>query len=577
MLDQGSFIKKKWRQRQLQLLNTLEGWSYRLFGRFAPKFLANVFELKDMLQKAGIKIHPTTYVSLMFFVALLCVPVTILSIVFLFLFRFIPLIFLVPLPAFVMIAFIVVPMSMAGDRATALERDMPFAATYVTVMATGGIPPYLSFKRLSETELMPAMRKEAREITKDVELFGIDPLSAMEKASRQNPLNTFRDFAGGYASTVIIGGDVVHFLETKAQDIFKARAVKVKAAAERMGMLLETFIIVMVLMSLCFYILFSVDAIYSMGGGGLQSTMLMYTYVFTPILSVVFIYLAHGMQPKTPVTDMRPYKVFAASIIASVPILLLFTEFFGFIQTPLNRLIDLPTAIGIFLITSTAPAALVRGRISRKVFATEEGIANFLRDLTEVRKTGLAPEKCIESLSRRDYGEFSKELNRIAAKISWGVAVKKVIFDFVKRTRSWMSQIVMFLLMEAIDVGGGTIAMIESLAKFNMMTREVEKEKKASLRPYVLVPYFAAVLLVATTLMTLAFTSKTVTIGGAMKIDLSSITVLFSTSIMIHCYLIGLVAGKISEESVAAGFKHSVSLVIIAIVAAKFTPMLMSF
>jgi flagellar protein FlaJ len=301
----------------------------------------------------------------------------------------------------------------------------------------------------------------------------------------------------------------------------------------------------------------------------------MYTYIFTPMLSFVFIYLAHGMQPKTPVTDMRPYKVFAISIIASIPILLLLTGFLGFIKTPFDRSLDMPTTVGIFLITSTAPAALVRGRISRKIFATEEGIANFLRDLTEVRKTGLAPEKCIESLSRRDYGEFSKELNRIAAKISWGVSVKKVLFDFVKKTKSWMSQIVMFLLMEAIDVGGGTIAMVESLAKFNMMTREVEKEKKASLRPYVFVPYFAAILLVATTLMTLAFTAKTVSIGGAIKVDLSSLTTLFTTSVIIHSYLIGLVAGKISEESVAAGFKHSVLLVIISIIAAKFAPLLL--
>jgi flagellar protein FlaJ len=297
----------------------------------------------------------------------------------------------------------------------------------------------------------------------------------------------------------------------------------------------------------------------------------MYTYIFTPMLSFVFIYLAHGMQPKTPVTDMRPYKVFAISIAASIPILLLLTGFFGLIKTPLDRLIDLPTAIGIFLITSTTPAALMRGKISRKVFATEEGIANFLRDLTEVRKTGLAPEKCIESLSRRDYGEFSKELNRIAAKISWGVSVKKVLFDFVRKTKSWMSQIVMFLLMEAIDVGGGTIAMVESLAKFNMMTREVEKEKKASLRPYVLVPYFAAVLLVATTLMMLTFTDITTGIGGAAPKDFSSIKLTFTTSLMIHCYLIGLVAGKISEESVAAGFKHATLLVIIAIIAAKLT------
>jgi hypothetical protein len=39
--------------------------------------------------------------------------------------------------------------------------------------------------------------------------------------------------------------------------------------------------------------------------------------------------------------------------------------------------------------------------------------------------------------------------------------------------------------------------------------------------------------------------------------------------------LIGIVAGKISEESVAAGFKHGAILVIIAALAAKLVPMFM--
>ena len=110
----------------------------------------------------------------------------------------------------------------------------------------------------------------------------------------------------------------------------------------------------------------------------------------------------------------------------------------------------------------------------------EQGVASFLRDLAEVRKTGLSPEKCIESLSRRDYGVFTKELRKISSEISWGIPLKKVIMDFLGRTKSWMTQIVMFLLVETIDVGGGTIAMIESLARFNNLTQEVEKEKKMS-------------------------------------------------------------------------------------------------
>jgi len=557
----------------LPILSSLEGWAYRIFGQVSPKFLANVFEFKDYVEKAGIKMYPRTYVSLMFFTALLTVPVTVAALVLLYFYRFLPLIFLVPIPVFVMIGFLVMPMSMAGERASALEREIPFSATYITVMASGGIPPYMSFKRLSDVDLLPATRKESRDLVKDVEIFGMDPLTAMNTAAQKNPLDVFRDFVSGYASTVIIGGDVTHFLETKSQDIFRTRSARVKIAAERLGMLLETFIIIMVLMSLCFYILFSIDAIYSTGIAS-YSSMMLYTYVFTPLLSVVFIYLAHSMQPKTPVTDWRPYKVFAVSTLVAVLVFFLLTDFVGMVQIPfLHNAVDLPTAVAISLFISAAPPALIQGSISRKKLGTERGVTLFLRDLTETRKTGLSPEKCIESLSKRDYGAFSPELEKIASQLSWGVPVRRVFTDFVKRTKSWMTQIVMFLLVETIDVGGGTIPMIESLARFNTLTQEVEKEKKMSVRPYIFVPYFAAILLVATTLMTLVFTSQTMVIG-AVKIDLQSLTIIFTVSVIVHCYLIGLVAGKISEEAVSAGFKHSALLVLLAFIASKFVPMM---
>jgi flagellar protein FlaJ len=225
---------------------------------------------------------------------------------------------------------------------------------------------------------------------------------------------------------------------------------------------------------------------------------------------------------------------------------------------------------------SVVPPAIVHQKISSKKSSMEKGISNFLRDLTETRKTGLSPEACISNLSGRDYGAFSKELRKMSSDIGWGIPMRNVIMSFVKKTKSWMSQIVMFLLLEAVDVGGGTISMIESLARFNNMTQEVEKEKRMSVRPYMIMPYFGAILLVATTLMTLLFTTNTIAMGGvtsATSTNTDYLTLIFTVSVITHCYLIGLVCGKISEESLSAGFKHSALLVLIAIVASKVVPM----
>jgi flagellar protein FlaJ len=577
-------MRRLWQVRrscQLPLLESLEAWSFRFFGRLAPSFLKNVFEFKAYLEKAKIKIYPETYVSLMFFIAVLTLPVSIVSMAIVYFYGFVPIIFLIPLPFYVMAGFLVVPMSKASDRASNLEREMPFAAAYISVMASGGIAPYTSFKRLADVQLLPAMNGEAGEIIKDVEIFGIDPLTAIERAAKENPLDIFKDFLAGYASTVIIGGDIGHFLERKAEDIFKARAMRVKAAAERLGMLLETFIIVNVMMSLCFYIMFSVENIGVSGagaGGGSTSGIILYTYIFSPMLSMMFIYLAHSMQPKTPVVEMRPYKVFAVCGAIAIVVFMLLTNFMGLVEVPFfgsfQKTIDLPIAVAIALVLATAPAAVVNGRLSKKRNGIEQGVNSFLRDLTEVRKTGLSPEKCIESLSNREYGIFSKELRKISSEISWGIPLKKVITDFIKRTRSWMTQIVMFLLVETVDVGGGTIAMIESLARFNNLTQEVEKEKKMAVRPYVMMPYFAALLLVATTSMMLGFTTDTLGAAGTgPPKDLTAIRATFTTACIFHSYLIGIVAGKISEESIAAGFKHAAILAVVSVIAAKLVPM----
>ncbi len=571
----------------MPFLEKFEALSYRLFGRFTPYFLNNVFHVKGPLEKGRVKIYPETYISMMFFAAMLTLPVSVLAIVVVLLTRFIPLLILVPLPLFVVAGFLAVPSSNASDRSANLEREMPFAAAYISVMASGGIAPYTSFKRLSEVDLMPAMRSEARDIMKDVEVFGVDPLSALEGAAKKVPLDVFKDFLSGYASTVIIGGDIGHFLERKAEDIFKIRALRVKAAAERLGMLLETFIIVMVMMSLCFYILFAVQNIQTGSSTGTSlstySGILMYTYLFSPMLSVVFIYLAHSLQPKTPIVEMRPYKVFGVCSVIGIIVFLLLTNFMGTIPLPVFSTLqswglDLSIALAVALFITVAPAAIVDMRLSKAKNSMEEGITSFLRDLTEVRKTGLSPEKCIESLSTRDYGTFSKELRKISSDISWGIPLKRVMMDFLHRTRSWMVQIVMFLLVETIDVGGGTIAMIESLARFNSLTAEVEKEKKMSVRPYVMMPYLASILLVATTVMMMSFTTG----FGATTSSVASTTsaaskgmmqTVFMTAVIFNSYIIGIVAGKISEESISAGFKHSAILVIIAVLCAKLIPM----
>jgi hypothetical protein len=58
----------------------------------------------------------------------------------------------------------------------------------------------------------------------------------------------------------------------------------------------------------------------------------------------------------------------------------------------------------------------------------------------------------------------------------------------------------------------------------------------------------------------------------AVPQDNSLMKTVFMTAVIFNSFLIGIVAGKISEESVGAGFKHASILVVISIIAAKLIP-----
>ena len=91
-----------------------------------------------------------------------------------------------------------------------------------------------------------------------------------------------------------------------------------------------------------------------------------------------------------------------------------------------------------------------------------------------------------------------------------------------------------------------------------------------------MMPYFAALLLVVTTSMMLGFTTGTLGVSGsAPPANMGWIRQVFTTSAVFYSFMVGIVAGKISEESIAAGFKHAAILVIISIIAAEIMPMVL--
>ncbi len=558
-------------EEEYSFSDKLNATSYYMFKEPARE-ISRQFKLDRSIAASGMYVPPEVYVSKVFLLALLTTPIIMISTAVMMSTQTLPVILLLvvisaiftPLMIF---AFSLIYLSFtASGRSKHIDHELPFIAVYLSTMVRGGVSPLVAMERLAKMKWFPAMRKEISRILRDVNLFGLDPLTAIDKNATHHPNRSYRDFMEGYVSTVRTGGDVLHYLESKTENIFENRVSSIKLLAERVAMVTEIFIIISVVLALSFYIFFSISALLPVGSIGSILQFTIFAFVLLPSFSLVTIYLVHTLQPKTMIKMNLPYKVFAIS--APIAVGIYYAIAFITNYTISGQL--LAQALG--LLTASIPAAIAYSRESRGLGGVEDSLASFLRDLTEVRKTGLSPEKCIVLASKRDYGPLNKTVKLIVSQITWGTPLRKVFDEVAKKIRDWFTLVVLNFLVDVIDVGGGGATTMEALARFARYLVDIERDLKQKVKPYMIMPYFGAIMIAASTLLTINLTLSTITISAAnptqrATIDVNQIILLFSSSLLINSWFMGLVAGKIGDTRLAGGFKHAVVLTLLTYVA----------
>jgi flagellar protein FlaJ len=455
---------------------------------------------------------------------------------------------------------------------------------YISVMVSGGLNPYTALLRIKDVKLLPKLREEIGRIQALVLSHGMDPISAMEKAARVINLKEYKELLLGYASAVRTGGDVFHYLYQQTDGMFKKLATDIKAVGENLGLVMETYIIFAVLGALSYYMFFVISM--SIGSGvGLSlspQSFFLFAFILLPFISGVFLFIADASQTNYPSFNNKTYFVLMASIPLGValltvtvvpffidvpPALRFAVPLITFAQTVLGLGQGTEPAVGLAVTLSlTVVPALIMDYLNvRSEASILSGITSFLRDMVETRKTGLSPERCIKSLADRSYGDFSKHLKMINLRLSWGEPLSSIYEDFARKVKSWLSLINVYLLVDAIEVGGGKEESLETLAEFAEATRALENERRKLLRPLLFVPYIGAILLTATVILLLQFFTGT---PGATSstFSLMQLNRILLTPLILHSFMIGLVAGKVSSGRVSSGFKHGIFLIIAAIV-----------
>jgi flagellar protein FlaJ len=262
-------------------------------------------DLGPSLQKAGIKISLQAYVSLALFIsglsflASLVVALTVAGLLG------------VPILLTGLFALAVGLLSGTGafgliywfpgflttNRKKRMDLELPYVASHLSILATAGLPPARMFKLLEDSPTTPQVASEANEVTRDVEVFGEDIITALEAERIRSPSKTFAEILEGFVATIRSGGSLTGYLQDATRVVMDLRRVAAKQLVEGLATFAEVYVTLMVVFPLLVIVMFSVMAIIGGGLGGFSTTAMMtlVTYLIIPFCGLAVIVMLDTM------------------------------------------------------------------------------------------------------------------------------------------------------------------------------------------------------------------------------------------------------------------------------------------
>lgn len=461
------------------------------------------------------------------------------------------------------------PVKQSKAYAAKIDRELPYFMALIALMASSGISPFHSLKKIMNFDILPVMRKEAGSMVKQVEILGVDPLSIMNKKAEETSSTLYQDFLAGYVATVQSGGSIIHFLKSKMWTIFDLHASLSKHMVTKLAGLVDAYMIIQVVI-LTMYIMFvalsstpSLSGSFLPSGASSPGAMGLFL-ILPPLMAGMLMLISHKMTYSTYLgTEKILKKSMILTMVCVVPAVILS----GIAIPDRPQFLGPPYLLGMALLAALVKPILDFKKIQAMNASAERATPSILRDIAEARKTGLSPERCIvHGFKRKGYGLFSNVLNRAVNQLGWGVPLRKIHESITSEVSSWLALINFRILIEVIESGGGYADALDTLAQASEKSYNVEKEKKEMLKPYVMIAFMIMGITAFTTLMVIdSFAGMSQMLvpgssptGSSISNEMRS---MFAASIVVQAYLVGLFIGKVVNGTFAAGLMYSAMLI----------------
>ena len=229
-------------------LSAYQTFCYGLFGRRIDEGEGDPI-LAERLKRAGYNTTPGMFTSVTAVTTVLAVGATLAVGLILFLFvihvgywyGYVALVAGVTAAA-VQLGFRSLVSTRIANRKDALDRELPFTLSELSVLASTGASPVQLVRRMAARKHDPAMTGEFKRVVYKMDLEGDDLITAMAETGKESASNSVRESFWDLANMIHQGGNLDEYLRTKADDVLKLKRLVQKQFIERLSTFLDMYV-----------------------------------------------------------------------------------------------------------------------------------------------------------------------------------------------------------------------------------------------------------------------------------------------------------------------------------------------
>jgi flagellar protein FlaJ len=194
----------------------------------------------------------------------------------------------------------IMPLLNAKTRLTKLREETPHYIGYMATLCASGLSLEGVFKAIAQEQSNEEIVKDARFVTRNIEILGMDVITAVNDLIKRTPRGSYSELLEGAIITFKAGGNLREYFLATAKVHLEEKKINVKRSTESLGIMAEMYTILLIVFPLMAVIMLSIMAIMSpdLGGFDLITLMNMLTYVMVPLFGIVMLLLMDSMVPK---------------------------------------------------------------------------------------------------------------------------------------------------------------------------------------------------------------------------------------------------------------------------------------